>query len=91
MPDEGLVSSARAGTPLMQTCQRAGIDLPLKALVWEDGEGRVWLTYNDPAWVARRHALGLHSEAVVQAMSAMLAAIARYSTGAGPGLAEERG
>lgn len=44
-----IFGNARAGTPLMQTCQRAGIDLPLKALVWEDGDGTVWLSYNDPA------------------------------------------
>jgi uncharacterized protein (DUF302 family) len=86
-----IFGGARAGTPLMQACQLAGIDLPLKVLIWEDGDGSVWLTYNDPAWVARRHALDLQIEKTVQieslvhAMSAMLAAIARNGTGAGPG------
>lgn len=69
----------------MQACQRAGIDLPLKALVWEDGDGTAWLTYNDPAWLARRHALGPSIEPVISAMSAMLAALTRHATGAGPG------
>ncbi|HUB63919.1 MAG TPA: DUF302 domain-containing protein [Methylocella sp.] len=79
-----IFGGARAGTPLMQDNQRVGIDLPLKALVWEDGLGSVWLTYNDPAWIAQRHALDAPSEPLVQAMSAMLAAVARNATEAGP-------
>lgn len=72
--------SPRAGTPLMQDNQRAGIDLPLKALIWEDGDGKVWLTYNDPAWLARRHALDRRTEGFVSALSATLAAIAQDAT-----------
>lgn len=49
-----------AGTPLMQENQRAGIDLPLKALIWQDKSG-VFLTYNDPAWIAERHNLNRDS------------------------------
>ncbi|HUZ90481.1 MAG TPA: DUF302 domain-containing protein [Methylocella sp.] len=79
-----IFGNARAGTPLMQSCQRAGIDLPLKALVWEDRDGTAWLTYNDPAWLARRHALGPPIEPIISAMSAMLAALARHATGASP-------
>jgi uncharacterized protein (DUF302 family) len=80
-----IFGGARAGTPLMQADQRAGIDLPLKALVWEDADSTVWLTYNEPASIARRHALGPQIEPVVHAMSAMLAAVARNGTEAGPG------
>ena len=69
----------------MQAYQRTGIDLPLKALVWEDGDGTVWLTYNDPAWVARRHTLGPPIGPIVHAMSAMLAAVTRYATKIGIG------
>jgi uncharacterized protein (DUF302 family) len=47
----------KAGTPLMLAAPTAGLDLPLKALVWEDPEGKVWLAYNDPQYVVRRHAL----------------------------------
>lgn len=47
-----------AGTPLMQAAQSAGVDLPLKALVWEDAGGAVNLSYNDPAWIATRSAQG---------------------------------
>jgi uncharacterized protein (DUF302 family) len=43
-----IFGNAKAGTPLMQACQRAGIDLPLKVLVWEDGDGTPWLPYNEP-------------------------------------------
>lgn len=39
----------------MQTVQTVGIDLPLKSLVWRDGEGRTWLAYNDPRWLTQRH------------------------------------
>lgn len=45
----------KGGTPLMECAQSAGIDLPLKALVWEDAAGQVWLGYNDPAYLAKRH------------------------------------
>jgi uncharacterized protein (DUF302 family) len=46
-----------AGTKLMQANQVAGIDLPLKILLWEDDSGKARLTYNDPAWIAERHQL----------------------------------
>src|SRR5258707_15856601 len=55
-PTELLVfGNARAGTPLMQAQQTAGIDLPLRALAWEDAAGKVWLSCNDPEWIAARH------------------------------------
>jgi uncharacterized protein (DUF302 family) len=47
----------KAGTPLMQAAPVSGIDLPLKALVWEDASGKVWLAYNAPDYVVRRHGL----------------------------------
>ena len=58
-PTEVLIfGAARAGTPLMQADQAVGIDLPLKALVYQDASGKVWLAINDPRWIARRHSLG---------------------------------
>ena len=55
-PTEVLVfGHAQGGTPFMECAQSVGIDLPLKALVWEDAQGQVWLGYNDPAYLARRH------------------------------------
>ena len=55
-PTEVLIfGNPQGGTPLMECAQTTGIDLPLKALVWEDAQGQVWLGYNDPAWLVRRH------------------------------------
>src|ERR1700687_5430570 len=49
-----IFGNAKGGTPLMQIAQTVGIDLPLKALVWEDSAGVTWFSYNDPAWLAKR-------------------------------------
>jgi uncharacterized protein (DUF302 family) len=55
-PTELLVfGNPQGGTPLMECAQSAGIDLPLKALAWQDVSGQVWLGYNDPQFIARRH------------------------------------
>jgi len=55
-PTEVLVfGNPQGGTPFMECAQSVGIDLPLKALVWEDAAGQVWLGYNDPAWLGTRH------------------------------------
>jgi uncharacterized protein (DUF302 family) len=75
-----LFGNPKGGTPLMQDQQTAGIDLPLKALVWEDAGGKVWLGYNDPAWIAQRHGVGAASAAAVAAMGKALAAIAQEAT-----------
>jgi uncharacterized protein (DUF302 family) len=75
-----MFGNAKAGTPLMQASQSAGIDLPLKALVWQDAAGDTWLSYNDPVWIARRHGLGDQLDAPVKAMSAMLGAVTRAAT-----------
>lgn len=69
-PTELLIfGNPRGGTPLMQDQQTAGIDLPLKALVWQDADGAVWLTCNAAEWVAGRHGLGLQSRAAVAALA----------------------
>jgi len=75
-----LVGNPRGGTPLMQDAQTAGIDLPLRALAWEDADGRVWVTTNDTAWIAARHGLGEASAAAVSAVSAGLARIVGEAT-----------
>jgi uncharacterized protein (DUF302 family) len=72
--------SARAGTPLMQDNQRIGIDLPMKALIYEDADGKVWLAYNDPAWLAARHKLGSAAKGAVAALGKALAALADDAT-----------
>ena len=64
----------------MQDQQSAGIDLPLKALVWEDSERKTWLTYNDPNWIAGRHALSSDSASAVKGMATLMNAIAQEVT-----------
>jgi uncharacterized protein (DUF302 family) len=75
-----IFGNAKAGTPPMQSVQTIGIDLPLKALVWQDGSGDTWLSYNDPAWLAQRHGLGGRTEAVIGTMTAALDAVAKAAT-----------
>jgi len=79
--DVFLFGNAKGGTPLMQSLQTIGIDLPLKMLVWQDAAGDTWLSYNDPHWIARRLGLGQEAEATVSAMSAALGALATIAAG----------
>jgi uncharacterized protein (DUF302 family) len=80
-PTEVLIfGNAKGGTPLMQSVQTIGIDLPLKVLVWQDAAGDAWLSYNDPDWLARRHGLGGGTEAAVGVLTGALAALAKAAT-----------
>ena len=82
-PTEVLIfGNPQAGTPLMQAVQTIGIDLPLKALVWQDEAGLTWLAYNDPQWLAQRHGLGAGLDRTLHAMADALAAVAREATAA---------
>jgi uncharacterized protein (DUF302 family) len=76
-----LFGNARGGTALMQSNQTAGIDLPLKALVYQDAAGRVWLAYNNPDWIAQRHELGEAVAANVQALTKTLEGLAAAAVG----------
>ena len=67
------------GTPLMECEQTSGIDLPLKALVWEDSSGQVWLGYNDLAFLAQRH--GAAKCPVVGILQKALAGFAQAAVG----------
>jgi uncharacterized protein (DUF302 family) len=58
-----IFGNAKGGTPLMQSAQTIGIDLPLKILVWQDATGATWLSHNDPSWLAKRHGLSADVEA----------------------------
>jgi uncharacterized protein (DUF302 family) len=64
----------------MQSDQAVGIDLPLKALVWEDASGKSWLSYNDPKWIAQRHGLGPDSDRVTDTLATALKAVTRAAT-----------
>ena len=80
-PTELLIfGNAKGGTPLMQAVQAIGIDLPLKALVWQDAAGITWLSYNDPSWLAQRHGLDDSTKTTIKTMSDVLKAIAGNAT-----------
>ena len=74
-----IFGNPKAGTPLMQGRQTIGLDLPLRALVWEDGEGKVWLSYRRVADLARRHQI-TGQDATVKALDDGLAALTRAAT-----------
>ena len=75
-PTELLIfGNPQGGTPLMECAQSAGIDLPLKALVWQDAAGKVMLSYNDPDYLAKRH--GAASCPVVENLKKALGGIAQ--------------
>ena len=76
-----IFGNARGGTPLMQSVQTVGIDLPLKVLVWEDAGGKTWLSYNEPSWIAQRHGVR-NAEQVVSKLAAALSAMARTAADA---------
>jgi len=52
-----IFGNPKAGTPLMIATPSIAIDLPIKILIWEDGEGKVWISYNDPSYLQARHGL----------------------------------
>jgi|ERR1700722_18066385 len=52
-----IFGNPKAGTPLMLASPSSAIDLPLKILVWEDAQGKVWVSYNSPEYLRKRHGL----------------------------------
>lgn len=68
-PEQMLIfGNPKAGTPLMLQVPAVGLDLPLKALAWEDAGGKVWAAYNDPQYILRRYG-------IAAALAANLAAV----------------
>jgi uncharacterized protein (DUF302 family) len=68
-----IFGSPKAGTPLMLAAPSSAIDLPLKILIWEDGEGNVWISYNSPAYLRERHGFPddlLRNIAIVETLAA---------------------
>ena len=81
LPTDLLIfGNPKGGTPLMRSDQTIGIDLPLKALVWQDEKGATWLSYNDPEWIVQRHGGAGGTEDTVGAISAALKAVAASAT-----------
>ena len=81
-PTELLIfGNPKGGTPLMQADQRIGIDLPLKALAWQDAAGKNWLSYNDTKWLAQRHGLSADVSPAVDTLAKLLAGLAAAAAG----------
>lgn len=78
MTSSGLVTSINKFGPK----QTVGIDLPRKALVWQDEGGTTWLAYNDPQWLAQHHGVGARLDRPLRVMAAALAAVANEATAA---------
>jgi uncharacterized protein (DUF302 family) len=80
-PTEVLIfGNPRAGTPLMKASQLIAIDLPLRALAWQDDAQRNWLTYVDPAWLTNRYGIAEATQRVVSQMTSVLEAVAAEAT-----------
>ncbi len=75
-----IFGNPKLGTPLMQSQQTAGIDLPLKALAWEDENGQVWLGYNEPSYIASRHDI-TEQQQVIDKISGALQKFTDYACG----------
>lgn len=87
-PTEVLIfGNPLAGTPLIQAAQTIGIDLPLRAVVWQDDAGRTWLAYSDPTWLARRHGAEIGLDRILGAMTDALRAVAKEATVRAPAAA----
>jgi uncharacterized protein (DUF302 family) len=81
-PTEVLIfGSPRGGTLLMQVAQTSGIDLPLRALVWQNEAGETWLSYNDPTYLAERHHADDRAGPILATMTTALVKIAHEATG----------
>lgn len=80
-PTELLIfGNAKGITPLMLDTQTAGLDLPFKALAWEDAEGKVWLTANSATWLATRHEMGDRAKAMIETIEGGLGKLTRAAT-----------
>ena len=66
-----IFGNPKVGAPLMKCNQTVGIDLPQKALIWKDDTGQVWLTYNDPQYLSKRHGLSACAEVIAKVEKAL--------------------
>ena len=72
-----IFGSPKAGTPLMLAAPSIAIDLPLKVLIWEDSQGKVWVSYNDPEYLKTRHAIPDHLVANIAGVAALVQEVAK--------------
>ena len=75
-----IFGNPKVGSPLMQCNRTVGIDLPQKALIWQDDNGQVWLSYNNPRYLARRHGLSECTQ-VIEKVDKALSSFAKAATG----------
>ncbi len=71
-----IFGSPKAGTPLMLASPSVAIDLPLKILIWEDAQGKAWLSYNSPAYLQERHSIPtelMQNIAIIEALASKAA------------------
>src|SRR6201981_1963967 len=74
-----IFGNPKGGTPLMLAAPSTAIDLPVKSLIWEDADGKVWLSYNSPDYLQQRHGFPADLEKNIAAIEPLLAqAIANY-------------
>jgi len=74
-----IFGNPKLGSPLMMSKQSIGIDLPLKAVAWEDAEGKVWLGYNTPDFLSKRHHIN-DRQKVVNKMTKVLDKFSQFAT-----------
>ncbi|MCK4865418.1 MAG: DUF302 domain-containing protein [Gammaproteobacteria bacterium] len=80
-PTELLIfGNPKMGSHFFTSNQSAGIDLPMKALAWKDKKGQVWLTYNDPTYIAKRHGID-NRPAIVKKMTGALNKLTNVAIG----------
>lgn len=75
-----IFGNPKVGTGLMQDKQISGIDLPMRALAWEDEKGSVWLTYNDINWLAERYNLTSKSKVILKAIEDGMTTVGNMAT-----------
>ena len=79
-PTEVIIfGNPRVGTPMMQCSQQVAIDLPQKALIWQDDAGKVWFSYNDPEYLMKRHNMK-GCEEVIKRVSTILNGLSKAAT-----------
>ena len=75
-----IFGNPNVGTGIMQDKQTSGIDLPMRALAWQDEVGSVWLAYNDVKWLADRHNLTSKSNAILKAIEEGMTLVGNMAT-----------
>lgn len=74
-----IFGNPKVGSPLMKCQQSVAIDLPQKALIWKDSEGKVWISYNNPRYLGKRHKIS-NCEEVILKIEKALAGISRAAS-----------